>query len=319
MNAQCIYCQSQSRNELFSARCQSGDLYHYYECTVCHSVFIWPRPSQEVLARAYSLSYYGKGKRKFAFPFAERTVEFFRQRRAARLSSRIGKEGRVLDIGCGNGNFLKSLSQKGCYELIGMERDQAAADRAGYPGIEILNGMPDRSYFEEGSLRAVTLFHVLEHLDEPSATLDCIAGWLTPGGILMITMPNIGSVQARMFRGLWLHTDPPRHLFFMRHRHLKEELERRGLTEVAFSTLSWEQNPFGMIQSILNRFCRHRDLLFERLKGNRNYVSSYPKMIVTLQMLFFVSAFPLFMIADVAVSVAGAGATMSVVFQKKVL
>ena len=69
--------------------------------------------------------------------------------------------------------------------------------------------------FDEDFFDVVCMWHVFEHLAQPKETLSIIKKILKPDGYLMMSLPNIGSVQSRLSRGKWLHLDPPKHLFFL--------------------------------------------------------------------------------------------------------
>ena len=69
----------------------------------------------------------------------------------------------------------------------------------------------EEATFPPGEADLVVLWHVLEHLDVPAATLDRIRGWLKPGGRLVVAVPNISSVQAQIGEDRWFHQDVPRH------------------------------------------------------------------------------------------------------------
>jgi hypothetical protein len=99
-------------------------------------------------------------------------------------------------------------------------------------------------------------------------------------------MPNIASVQARLFGRYWLHLDPPRHLHFAAPREFRNRATDCGLTVREERYWSLEQNPFGFIQSALNTFLPARDLLYERLKGNDAYAPEYGPGSLFLQKAF---------------------------------
>ena len=206
---------------------------------------------------------------------------------------------RVLDIGCGNGNFLEYLSSIDNYfELHGIERDTVAAARAmSKQGMTIktsplMCGDYPNDYFD-----AVTMFHVFEHLDDPREILSVIDSILKPGGILYLSFQYLSVFQARMFKGKWLHLDPPRHLFFFAPKDFIALMSERNFACKQMSYVSLEQNPFGMIQSLLNMLLKKREVLFERLKGNANYARNTVNLVSLCRKFFLwqVSPFSLYM------------------------
>lgn len=314
----CLFCGS-SGSQWF---CNTFDIFeNHYEirhCNGCHAYFLSPFPTPEMLEKAYDASYYGTKETKFEAGPIEKVLDGFRKQRAKKLARNLPPKARVLDIGCGNGNFLEYLSSIDNYELHGIERDTAAAARAmSKQGMTIktsplLCGDYPNDYFD-----AVTMFHVFEHLDNPRETLSVIDSILKPGGILYLSFPNIDSLQARLFKGKWLHLDPPRHLFFFAPKDFIALMSERNFTCKRVSYLSPEQNPFGMTQSLLNMLLKKREVLFERLKGNTNYAPEYGKFSIFMQKVFFMASFPFFALHDLVVSLFRKGATVSFMLQKK--
>jgi len=160
------------------------------------------------------------------------------------------------------------------------------------------------------------MFHVFEHLTDPQNTIKIIRKIIKKDGTLIISFPNIDSVQSKIFKGKWLHLDPPRHLLFFKAKDFINILESHGFEIVREKYISTEQNVYGMIQSILNSFFKKREILFEYLKGNKDYVKEFSSMNIFLQKLFFYFTFPVFAIADVFISFLKKGATVEFTFKK---
>ena len=234
-----------------------GTRYTIDSCAECGASFLSPRPSDEALARAYSSEYYGEGERKFARPI-ETLIEFFRSARGRRVESLIQAPARVLDVGCGNGHFLRYL-QRGGYQCYGVELDGKAADRvAQIPELKLHRGVFDASVFQGEQFDVVTLWHVVEHLPDTADAMSQLSRLVRKDGYLIFSLPNIQSIQSRVFLGRWFHLDPPRHLIFFPPAKFIDEVEKRGFKIVRSNFFSIEQNPFGIQQSLLNCILRHR-------------------------------------------------------------
>lgn len=233
-------------------------------CAGCGVLALHPQPSDEQLAAAYESEYYGVSPRKFVAPIAA-MVALFQGGRARLVARRVEPGGRILDVGCGNGGFLAQLQRRG-YQVEGTERTAESAARVPQ-GIPTHVGDLLELPLPSGGYDAVTLWHVFEHLRHPRETLARIHALLKPGGLLALSLPNAESRQALRYGLDWFHHDPPRHLFGFGPRSLTRLLEQTGFRLERLSTWSWEQNPYGDVQSAANAAGLPRDRLYRQLKG----------------------------------------------------
>jgi SAM-dependent methyltransferase len=119
--------------------------------------------------------------------------------------------------------------------------------------------------FPSEHFEAVIFWHSLEHMEEPMRALERAWEILKPGGLLVVTVPNIASIQAASAGREWFHLDVPRHYVHFSARGLYDALRQRGFRVLSVAHFSLEQNPYGWIQSLLNRVFE-RDLLYSILK-----------------------------------------------------
>lgn len=268
---------------------------------------LFPQPTDAELAAAYSQEYYGSSRRKFIAPIAA-VVGLFQGGRARAISRRIAKGGSVLDVGCGNGGFLVQIKDRG-YRAQGTEWTAESAARvprdAGIPvhvGDLIDIDLPPQSF------DAITLWHVFEHLRRPRETLLRIRTLLKDGGSLLMSMPNAESAQAMRYGTHWFHHDPPRHLFGFGPHSIMQLLEDTGFRVANISTWSFEQNPFGEIQSALNQQGFPRERLYNQLKG-----IDCENLTVRIGDLARLAALlPGAVVRDIIESTRGEGATMTI-------
>jgi len=142
----------------------------------------------------------------------------------------VSRRGRLLDVGCGSGEFLARMRDFG-WQVAGVEPDPRAAEaaRARLGPDAIVAADLDDPALGAGGFDAVTLAHVIEHVPDPVGTLERCRARLAPGGILVCVTPNTRSLGARAFGRDWLHWDPPRHLHLFDPASLEAAVRGAGL------------------------------------------------------------------------------------------
>jgi len=118
----------------------------------------------------------------------------------------------IADIGCGTGEFLHEMLQNG-WAADGVEKDKSAAGFARQQhGLNIKNEELTDCDYPEKSFDVITMWHVLEHLDNPNAVIAKIKLLLKNDGLLLIALPNIASPDAKFYQNNWVALDAPRHV-----------------------------------------------------------------------------------------------------------
>jgi len=309
-NHVCLVCKGEGGDNRYTCLDIKGNHWKWRECNSCGAMFLSPKPSNTELASAYDPGYYGTSDTKFK-GIGERFLTFCRKQRAQSQGRLLKDTARVLDVGCGNGAFLSELGKLGNFELWGIELEGPAAQRAArYPEIHLKMGSLETSDFEEDTFDLITLFHVFEHLRDPVHALTLLRKILRPSGHLVMSFPNISSFQSKIFKEHWLHLDPPRHLFLMPPDSFESLVHRMGFNIEHRTFFSIEQNPYGLIQSSLNRFGFPRDLLYERLKGNTNYCPEHGSISLVFQKIFAGTIFLPAVAIDAIESLFHGGATV---------
>ena len=220
-------------------------------CELCGLARFHPMPAPEVIAALYPDDYYGEPGAKF-HPLVERAVRWLGERHVRFLSLGLPPGARVLDVGCGRGVVLGALADREL-EVHGVEMSASAASGADprahvriAPSLHAA-GYPS-AYFDQ-----VLIWHVLEHLDQPRETLEEVWRILRPGGRLVVAVPNFASRQAHWSGAAWFHLDLPRHLYQFPLAALRQLLDETGFEPTSDHHFSLRQNPFGWVQSALNR------------------------------------------------------------------
>jgi SAM-dependent methyltransferase len=147
--------------------------------------------------------------------------------------------GRGLDVGCGRGDLAARFMEHG-WQMTGVEPSPAACVAARARGVDAREGTLDSVELEPGAYDLVVFQHSLEHTADPRADLERVRAALSPGGIVVVTVPNFGCWQARRFRDRWYHLDLPRHRTHFTEAGVRRLFDRAGLRaeRIATSTSS---------------------------------------------------------------------------------
>lgn len=227
-------------------------------CTVCGSHQVRPLPSPARLAELYVEDYYeefleGPGLVGGNFEASE-----VLQRRLERLESMTGK-GKLLDVGCGVGHFVKFAADRG-WSAAGLETSAWAAQQGRRRGAVIYSCSLSEAPIEPGSLDVVHANHVVEHMLDPVAELRAARRLLRDGGWLVIEVPQEVSeplsdrLSHRIQRSAGGQAGVPitHHLVFFTPKGMAVAARRAGFKVVRVSTVRHVRSnesrlPFGVV------------------------------------------------------------------------
>lgn len=166
-----------------------------------------------------------------------RAVLFPALRRAGGMPHPTAGPRRILDVGCGDGEFLEAITAAG-WETMGLEMAETAAAAGRARGFTIETGTLEAAPFPAHSFSAVRLWHVFEHLLDPRAALRTIRMLLAPGGELILGIPNAASLYARAFGPRWTAWELPRHLYHYTPATIRRLLAEEGFHDIRVSYCS---------------------------------------------------------------------------------
>lgn len=250
----CLLCGASDGEIVYhAADLQLGlpGLFRYVRCQQCGLIYQTPRPVAAEMGRYYPDDYLpfdtGLSSRQGLIQgLRQRLVQYGLQKRCRPLlrARRMAGPGALLDIGCGPGHFLAAMQAHG-WDVQGVETNPRAAQYGNQVlGVPIKTGALREGEFGAGTFDAVTLWDVLEHLHHPARTLQEIVRILRPGGILLLRVPVVDSLDARLFGSAWAGLDPPRHLVVFSQRTVEQMLVQQGLDVLRAWSLSGSHASF---------------------------------------------------------------------------
>jgi 2-polyprenyl-3-methyl-5-hydroxy-6-metoxy-1,4-benzoquinol methylase len=211
---------------------------HLVRCRGCGHVFSRLIPGDKDLALHYR--HYG----------ADGCTSAITQRRYAELLESFEparRENRILDFGCGVGDFLVSAADRG-WEVAGVEIGRSAVETCHARGIPLLEEPLERHVRTAGSFDVVTFIEVLEHLAFPSHEMAAARHLLRQDGLLYLTTPNFAGLGRRLLGPRWPMVDYPEHLGYFSPSTVARLLESHGFARIELRTSGLGVGQFRAVQ-----------------------------------------------------------------------
>lgn len=193
----------------YSVSKETFDLFHDMNLDLLATL---PRPALQNLPKYYESEDYishTDGKRSLF----EKAYHFIKNIALKNKTDLIAKlqngKGDLLDIGAGTGDFLAAAKTAG-WQVTGSEPSEKARNIAKKKGIMLSENTTD---FQDQSFDVVTMWHVLEHVSDPTAQIKELKRLLKPNGSLIVAVPNFNSFDAKHYGMFWAAYDVPRHLW----------------------------------------------------------------------------------------------------------
>ena len=234
---------------------QLDGTWSFRRCDACALYWLDPAPLPQDMWRAYA-SYHTHTKKrdhrlaKSLLSLAHRLIRLvylpafiasgLKRDAAALRFMMLGDiaPGRLLDVGCGGGRFLRRMQKRG-WQVVGTDFDEQATRKVSDRyGIETHVGDLPQCALPAASFDAITLSQAIEHLYDPQATLRECLRLLKPGGLLVLTTPNATSIGATEFGASWRGWEAPRHLQLFTVASLSALTRAAGLDIVEARTCS---------------------------------------------------------------------------------
>lgn len=262
----CPVCRCQQRVLIYSdledvVFKKAPGVWNLYKCGKCGCAYLDPRPTADSIWRAY-LNYYTHGRDygrsglveklrneycrglldgasamgtpgywlyRYVLPSSIRADAEYQMRHLHMMGGR----GRLLDVGCGNGKFVKMASDLGWY-AEGIDMDEIAVNHGVEQGLRLtkMNVMDVCSISHAWDV--ITMAHVIEHMHDPVELMRRCRGRLKPGGKLWLATPNLESLGHKYYGHYWRGLEVPRHLTIFTRQGLYGALAEAGFRNIVW-------------------------------------------------------------------------------------
>jgi 2-polyprenyl-3-methyl-5-hydroxy-6-metoxy-1,4-benzoquinol methylase len=200
------------------------------ECKKCRLKFTNPRPTENNVSKYYKSETYishSDTKKGIINQVYHLVRKYTLRQKLNLINSLQSKEKKLLDIGCGTGTFLETCKKAG-WKVAGTEPDpetrQVAIKKT---KVAIEENILDS--FSGSTFDVITMWHVLEHIHQLDGVVARLKKLLTPGGTLIVAVPNCESYDAKMFKEQWAAYDVPRHLYHFTQSTIKTLFQKHKM------------------------------------------------------------------------------------------
>lgn len=234
--------------------------FNIVKCLNCGLVFLNPQPTSQELEKHYPKdSYYSfsleKSKQNWLLKLlnAPFFILYWTLTKPLGRYKNLKRGLKILDVGCGAGEFLLKLKKKGLLPY-GVEVNKQAAEKGQQAGLNIHAGTLEAARFPDKFFDIISLNHVLEHIPSPTKTLQELKRILKDDGMIILAVPNINSLAFKFFKSNWVQLDVPRHLFDFSPKTLKKYASNLDWRIKKIRYNSTDYQFWGSLTYVINKF-----------------------------------------------------------------
>ena len=194
----------------------------------------FPQPSLEQLPKYYKSDDYishTDSKRNLFENVYHLIRKISLKRKLKLINSFSSNEKKLLDVGCGTGDFLQ-IAQKNKWTVSGIEPNEKARTIANTKTSNSVFDVKHLLKIKPNSLNVITLWHVLEHLPKLDEHISILRSLLKPEGTLIIAVPNYNSYDAKYYKEFWAAYDAPRHFWHFSQSSVSKLVEKEKMKVV---------------------------------------------------------------------------------------
>ena len=243
MNNKCPWCGSEKAqiNLRLKDEFLTKEDFQICECLNCGLQYTIPRPSKEKIGEYYkSEEYYSHQENKRGFiPKLYEAIKKINLKHKLNIATKGKYVGKLLDIGCGVGDFIHVAENQG-WECLGVEPSDDAKViarkriKANIINSETLEEIQDETF------DVITMWHVLEHVDNLKWQIEQLERLIKKNGRIVIAVPNYKSYDAQYYKEHWAAYDVPRHLNHFSRNDLIKIFKTKDLNLIKTDKLIWD-------------------------------------------------------------------------------
>ena len=229
----------------------TGESFDIVECEACSIRTTTPFPDKKIIGNYYSSDDYISHDDKVSGIFDSiyglvRTYQLNKKKKL--IGEYFNKSnGKILDIGCGAGDFLQYMKENH-WNINGVDTSNKARKIANKKlNIKVMD--PKDWINNKEKYDVITCWHSLEHVHEPWVYLDKIKKSLTLDGFLIVALPNYQSTDAKIYKEFWAAYDTPRHLYHFTIKSMNKTIKPHGLNIESIYRMNFDPFYVSMLSA----------------------------------------------------------------------
>jgi SAM-dependent methyltransferase len=254
IDIKCFYCgeDSASTISLVKDYCLEtcDNIFQYVKCNICENIYLKNRPKLEYLDKIYPQNYSTYDYKKYLGFFINFFRNKFQEKKIKIIDSHLKSDDLIIDIGSGGGDFLKvykKISNKKL-QFFGLDFSDYACQTLLKNNIHSIKkrfeDLEDDAFSEVG---AITMFQMIEHVDDPLKNIKKTSKILRKGGVFVIETPNINSWDYKIFKhNYWAGWHAPRHWNILENKFLVKILKESNFEIISNTCVA---NPYAWLHS----------------------------------------------------------------------
>jgi 2-polyprenyl-3-methyl-5-hydroxy-6-metoxy-1,4-benzoquinol methylase len=249
----CPVCGSSDIHPLLTAKDHSvsGEEFVIWQCQSCTLRFTQDVPDESSIGPYYQSQDYishSNTSKGLLNKLYQAVRKFTLGQKSGLVISHTTNHGRILDIGAGIGAFLNEMKGKG-WDIEGIEPDYGARQQAKNLFAIDLKPTPELQHIPHDSFDAITLWHVLEHVESLQDYVALLKQLLKKNGKIFIAVPNYSSLDADLYGNRWAAYDVPRHLYHFTPRSIEVLVQKHGMKIIARKPMWFDAFYISLLSS----------------------------------------------------------------------